>query len=137
MEIVSRALRQKRKLSARFTGRADEDDWQKLLDEIKQSADDLQWSHAATLLDRLTSSLDKAGVESDEAGELLSFVSEEWKILRNQLDSANIKVGDEMRRQAEAGVAKAKDAHSAGQIEECLNILGETDDVMERLRRRI
>jgi hypothetical protein len=81
--------------------------------------------------------LDKAGAESDEAGELLSFVQGEWKILRNQLDAANIKISDQMRRDAEAAIAKAKDAHNESRIEETLALLGETDGLMERLRRRI
>ncbi|RZD44179.1 MAG: hypothetical protein CXT69_06210, partial [Methanobacteriota archaeon] len=115
----------------------DEKDWLESLNEVKKTADNLQWSHAATLLERLTTSLDRAGAESDEAGELLSFVQDEWKILRNQLDAANIKISDQMRRDAEAAIAKAKDAHNESRIEETLALLGETDGLMERLRRRI
>jgi hypothetical protein len=137
MSVVRRALRQKRKLAERFAGRSDEKDWLESLNEVKKTADNLQWSHAATLLERLTTSLDRAGAESDEAGELLSFVQDEWKILRNQLDAANIKISDQMRRDAEAAIAKAKDAHNESRIEETLALLGETDGLMERLRRRI
>lgn len=137
MDDVRRGLRQKRKLVKRFEDRADADDWQARLSEVKAAADKKQWSHAAALMERLTNDLDKEGAASDEAEELLSFVVAEWKTLRNRLEAASIKVGDEQRRSAEAAVAEAKQAHDESRIEECLAHLGEADMAMEKLRRRL
>ncbi len=137
MDDVRRGLRQRKKLVARFSERADADDWQVRLDEIKAAADERQWSHAATLLERLTSDLDLQGKALDEASELLEFVKQEWSVLRNQLEAANIEVDDGQRLVAEAAVATALEAHRQGRIEDCLAQLGEADAAMEKLRRRL
>ena len=89
------------------------------------------------LLNRLTDELDKTGKELEEATELLNFVSEEWKILRNQLEAAMIKSDDEERVECEASVAKAHDEVAAGNVDQCLAYLSTADDLMEKLRRRI
>jgi len=137
MDDVRRGLRQRKKLVARFIDRSDADEWQSRLNEIKTAADEQQWSHAATLLERLTSDLDSQGKALDEAEELLGFVQDEWRILRNQLDAGGITVKDQHRRAAEAAVATAVETHGQGRIEDCLAQLGEADSVMEKLRRRL
>ena len=137
MDDTRRALRQKKKLVKQFESRQDSDEWQAKLDEIIKAADEKQWTHAATLLDRMTAALDKSGREADEARELLDFVTEEWKILRNQLEAAMIKADDKERLQCEASVAKAGEELSVGNIESCLENLSAADDLMEKLRRRI
>ena len=137
MDDTRRALRQKKKLVKQFESRQDSDEWQAKLDEIIKAADEKQWTHAATLLDRMTAELDKSGREADEARELLDFVTEEWKILRNQLEAAMIKADDKERLQCEASVAKAGEELSVGNVESCLENLSTADDLMEKLRRRI
>ena len=137
MDDTRRALRQKKKLVKQFESRQDSDEWQAKLDEIIKAADEKQWTHAATLLDRMTAALDKSGREADEAKELLDFVTEEWKILRNQLEAAMIKADDKERLQCEASVAKAGEELSVGNVESCLENLSTADDLMEKLRRRI
>ena len=137
MDDTRRALRQKKKLVKQFESRQDSDEWQAKLDEIIKAADENQWTHAATLLDRMTAALDKSGREADEAKELLDFVTEEWKILRNQLEAAMIKADDKERLQCEASVAKAGEELSVGNVESCLENLSTADDLMEKLRRRI
>ena len=137
MDDTRRALRQKKKLVKQFESRQDSDEWQAKLDEIIKAADEKQWTHAATLLDRMTAELDKSGREADEARELLDFVTEEWKILRNQLEAAMIKADDKERLQCEASVAKAGEELSVGNVESCLENLSAADDLMEKLRRRI
>ena len=137
MDDTRRALRQKKKLVKQFESRQDSDEWQAKLDEIIKAADEKQWTHAATLLDRMTAALDKSGREADEAKELLDFVTEEWKILRNQLEAAMIKADDKERLQCEASVAKAGEELSVGNVESCLENLSAADDLMEKLRRRI
>ena len=137
MDDTRRALRQKKKLVKQFESRQDSDKWQARLDEIIKAADEKQWTHAATLLDRMTAELDKSGREADEARELLDFVTEEWKILRNQLEAAMIKADDKERLQCEASVAKAGENLAVGDVESCLENLSIADDLMEKLRRRI
>jgi hypothetical protein len=137
MDDTRRALRQKKKLVKQFESRQDSDQWQAKLDEIIKAADEKQWTHAATLLDRMTAALDKSGREADEARELLDFVTEEWKILRNQLEAAMIKADDKERLQCEASISKAGEELSVGNIESCLENLSVADDLMEKLRRRI
>ena len=137
MDDTRRALRQKKKLVKQFENRQDSDVWQAKLDEIIKASDDKQWTHAATLLDRMTAELDKSGKEAEEAKELLDFVSDEWKILRNQLEAAMIKPDDKERLECEACVAKASEALGLSNVEECLENLSKADGLMEKLRRRI
>ena len=137
MDDVRRALRQKVHLVSRWSDREDSADWDSRLLEIEESADALEWTHAATLLERLTKDLDVEGKASDEANELLEYVAEEWNVLRNQCDASGIKVDDDDRRSVEEAIALASDAHKAGRVDEALESLGLADGFMERLRRRV
>lgn len=137
MDDVRRALRQKVHLISRWSDREDAVDWDSRLEEIESSADELEWTHAAALLERLTKDLDAEGKASDEASELLEYVKEEWGILRNQCDASGIKIDDEDRKSAEEAIAIATEAHKAGRIDESLESLGLADGFMERLRRRV
>ncbi|MDP7374835.1 MAG: hypothetical protein QF445_04955, partial [Candidatus Poseidoniaceae archaeon] len=137
MDDVRRALRQKVHLVSRWSEREDAKDWDDRLAEIESSADDLEWTHAATLLERLTKNLDSESKASDEASELLEYVIEEWDILRNQCDASGIKIDDDDRKSTEEAVALAAEAHKAGRIDEALESLGLADGFMEKLRRRV
>jgi hypothetical protein len=137
MDDVRRALRQKVHLISRWSEREDASDWDKRLTEIEASVDSLEWTHAATLLERLTKDLDSEGKASDESSELLDFVMDEWNILRNQCDASNIGVEDDDRRSTEEAISLAKDALKAGRIDESLESLGLADGFMEKLRRRV
>ena len=137
MDDVRRALRQKVHLISRWSEREDASDWDKRLTEIEASVDSLEWTHAATLLERLTKDLDSEGKASDESSELLDFVIDEWNILRNQCDASNIGVEDDDRRSTEEAISLAKDALKAGRIDESLESLGLADGFMEKLRRRV
>jgi len=137
MDDVRRALRQKVHLISRWTEREDASEWDARLLEIESAADDLEWSHAAALIERLTKDLDAQGKAGDEATELLEFVLEEWKTLRNQCDASGIKVDDEDRRSTEEAIGLATESLPAGRIDECLESLGLADGFMEKLRRRV
>ena len=137
MEIVRRALRQRKKLIQRFETLEDAEDWNNRLKQVQQSADERQWSHAATLLERLTTDLDALGNEQDEAKALLDFVRQEWTVLRNQCDASSIPYSDEDMKQTEAALSIAEERLNAGQIEAALDQLGQADASMERLRRRV
>jgi len=137
MDDIRRALRQKVHLITRWSEREDASDWDARLLEIEDASESLEWTHAATLLERLTKDLDSQGKASDEANELLQFVLEEWEPLRHQCESSGIKVDDEDRRSTEEAISLAKDAHKAGRIDEALESLGLADGFMEKLRRRV
>ena len=137
MDDVRRALRQKVHLVSRWSEREDAKDWDDRLAEIESSADDLEWTHAATLLERLTKNLDSESKASDEASELLEYVIDEWDILRNQCDASGIKIDDDDRKSTEEAVSLAAEAHKAGRIDEALESLGLADGFMEKLRRRV
>ena len=137
MDDVRRALKQKKQLTEKFKHREDKAEWEKRLKEINDAADKKSWTHAATLLERLTSDLDKESKASEDAKELFDFVNEEWKVLRNQCEAAFIKVNDKERRDCEKAVSLAKEAFEVGQIEQCLEQLSNADTIMEKLRRRI
>jgi hypothetical protein len=137
MEDVRRARRQKKKLSVKWADRPDAEEWQARWDELSSAADEKQWSHAATLLKRLVDDLDSETESGEEAEELLQFVKDEWRILRNQLEASGIKIDDEQRRDCEASVGDAESAHGLSDWQDCLEALGKADDLMERLRRRV
>ena len=137
MDDVRRALRQKKHLIERWKDRADRDSWQSRFSDIESAVDELQWSHAATLLQRLTSDLDSEGKASEEALELLEYVQGEWKILRNQCEASSIGVGDEQRVAAEREVALALEAHQESSIDKTLQHLATADGLMEKLKRRV
>ena len=76
--------------------------------QVQDAADEREWSHAATLLERLTIDLDALGSEQDEAQALLDFVRQEWSVLRNQCNASSIPVTDEDMRDTEAAILEQK-----------------------------
>ena len=137
MVEVQKALRQQKKLRARWEGRDDADDWENRLEGIKGARKEKQWSHAATLLERLTNDLDATQAAHGEATELLDFLQGEWRALRNQLESNGIKVDDSERHACEGTIGESVVSLGSGDVEACLAKLGEADTQMEALRRRI
>ena len=137
METVRRALRQRKKIIERFEKFVDVEDWMNRFKQVQKEADNRQWSHAATLLERLTIDLDKLGNEQNEAQTLLDFVRQEWSVLRNQCNASSISVTDEDMKQTEAAISLAEENLNGGQVEAALEQLGSADASMERLRRRV
>ena len=137
MDNVRRALKQRKKLVEQYKKRDDKDLWDLRLSDIEEAADSKQWSQAQSLLDAMTTDLDNEGQASDEALELYDFVTEEWKVLRNQCDTNGISVEDEIRRKCEQAIALAAESLASGRVEDCLKHLSEADTFMEKLRRRI
>ena len=137
MESVRRALRQRKKIIERFESFDDSDAWMDRFKQVQKAADERQWSHAATLLERLTIDLDALGNEQGEAQALLDFVRQEWKVLRNQCTASSIPVTDEDMKQTEAAISLAEERLNGGQVEAALEQLGQADASMERLRRRV
>ena len=137
METVRRALRQRKKITERFEHFTDAEEWMGRFKQVQNAADEREWSHAATLLERLTIDLDALGSEQDEAQALLDFVRQEWAVLRNQCNASSIPVSDEDMRQTDAAVSLAEEYLTKGQVEASLEQLGQADASMERLRRRV
>ncbi|MBO58235.1 MAG: hypothetical protein CMA77_04485 [Euryarchaeota archaeon] len=137
MVEVQKAWRQRKKLISRWSDWANADEWDTRLKAVDKARKAKQWSHAAMLLEQITSELDSEGAASAEAGELLQFLQEEWRALREKLEAAGIKVKDTERNGCEAVVGEAHVAHQKGDIETCLSKLGDADSRMEKLRRRI
>lgn len=137
MQEVQRALRQKKQISERFpTGQASQI-WQSRLEEVETAASFGEWVNASQSLALLTNDLASYESEASETRELLDFVQSEWSELRRRLDSSSIGPTDESRRATEAAVKKAAEALDSGEIQECLTALGNADELLEDLRRRV
>ncbi len=136
MVEVQKAIRQRKKLQSRWSKRNDASEWEDRLEAVRAAAKRKQWSHAATLLERLTKDLDMANAEVSEARELFDFLADEWRTLRERLEKSGIKVDDAGRVACEGAIGTAREALDSGDAEACLVALGEADGLMEDLRRR-
>ena len=132
-----RALRQKKKLVASFPSGQSGDKWRNELKNIEEKVDLEQWVEASRLLELLTKDLQIYEKSKSEALELYSFLESEWIDLRKKLDPSNIKVNDPMRMSAESKISECKRLLDEGDIDSTLSLLGETDEIIENLRRRI
>ena len=137
MGDVQRALRQKKNIQKRWEGHIDADAWEERLKDVAAASKRKSWSHAAALLDRLTTDLDALDTASGDANELLTYVQDEWSKLRKKLEAAGIKAIDGERAACEKAVGNADSAYNEGRLEDTLTALGEADGLMEKLRRRV
>ena len=137
MGDVQRALRQKKNIQKRWEGHIDADAWEERLKDVAAASKRKSWSHAAALLDRLTSDLDALDTASGDANELLTYVQDEWSKLRKKLEAAGIKAIDGERAACEKAVGNADSAYKEGRLEDTLTALGEADGLMEKLRSRV
>ncbi len=137
MDYIRKALRQRSKLKSKWKNFANSEEWDKRLEEIEKAADELEWSHAATLLQRLNESLESDIGAFSEANELLEFAKKEWSTLRIKCEQEGIDLLDEQRRHAEQYLAEATQAIELGDLQLCLDKLGASDTMMEKLRRRV
>jgi len=134
---MQRALRQRKTLRKRWEGHQKSDEWEERLQNILVNTKEGKWRLALEKMEALTSDLDAMSAAEGEAKELLDFINEEWKNLRNRLESSGIGPGDKDRLSCEASISKAKADLDSGDVESCLGSLGESDALMERLRRRV
>ena len=111
--------------------------WNNKLNQIEEKADSEQWIEASELLDSLSKELQSFEKSKSEALELYLFLESEWFNLRKKLESSNIKANDEMRISAESKISECKKLLDQGEIDSTLSCLGETDEIIENLRRRI
>jgi len=137
MDYIRKALRQRSKIKSKWQDFANKEEWNKRLEEVEKSADNLEWSHAATLLQRLNDSLESNLEAFSEGNELLGFAKKEWSTLRAKCEELRIDILDEQRRFAEQYIAEASQAMNIGELQLCLDKLGDADIMMEKLRRRV
>ena len=137
MQEVQRALRQKKQIAARFPSGSAAGEWSTRLSQIEAAAGSGDWTVAAASLKSLTDDLQAYEAEVGEAKELLEFVQSEWADLRRRLDSTSIGPADESRRAAEAAIKQATEALEAGDVQSSLTSLGQADELLENLRRRV
>ena len=68
---------------------------------------------------------------------MLDFAKNEWLILKEKCEKIGIDILDEQRRFAEQNLAESIQALELGELESCLDKLGELDKIMEKLKRRV
>ena len=137
MDFLRKALRKRSKIRLKWENFANSSEWDKRLEEIEDAANELEWSHAVVLFERLNESLESEINAFGEANELLEFAKNEWAILKNKCESIGIDLLDEQRRTAEQFISEAIKAIENGELEVCLDKLGESENMMEKLRRRV
>ncbi|MED5271691.1 MAG: hypothetical protein VX613_02245 [Candidatus Thermoplasmatota archaeon] len=137
MDFLRKALRKRSKIRLKWENFGNSSEWDKRLEEIEDAANELEWSHAVVLFERLNESLESEINAFAEANELLEFAKNEWAILKNKCDSIGIDLLDEQRRTAEQFISEAIKAIENGELEVCLDKLGESENMMEKLRRRV
>ena len=134
---VQRSLRQVKSIEDRIPSGDSGSEWSRRLDEAKSSADAGKWIEAAESLSALAGELDDFHSRVEEAREMLEFLDEDWRKLRKRLESSGYGADNKDRISTEGHLAAAERALSEGQIDDCLESLGDADSSMEALRRLV
>ena len=134
---VQRSLRQVKSIEDRIPSGDSGSEWSRRLDEAKSSADAGKWIEAAESLSALAGELDDFYSRVEEAREMLEFLDEDWRKLRKRLESSGYGADNKDRISTEGHLAAAERALSEGQIDDCLESLGDADSSMEALRRLV
>ncbi len=137
MDYIRKALNKKSKIKSKWKNLGNNESWELRLEEIEEAAENLEWNHAAILLQRLNESLESDTKSFSEANELLDFAKNEWSMLREKCEKIGIDILDEDRRYAEQNLAESIQSLELGELELCLEKLGELDKAMEKLKRRV
>jgi hypothetical protein len=137
MDYTRRAMKQKKNLSKQIEAFGNKSEWEDRIVAIEDAMKKNMWSTAETLHRTFLKDLEAGSKQVDDTDELVSFVEEEWRVLRNQCEASGIGVNDEQRRACEAAVSDARSLLSKGDVEGSLSQLGLCDEFMEKLRRRI
>ena len=134
---VQRSLRQVKSIEDRIPAGDSGSEWSRRLDEAKSSADAGKWIESAESLSALAGELDDFYSRIEEAREMLEFLDEDWRKLRKRLESSGYGADNKDRISTEGHLAAAERALSEGQIDDCLESLGDADSSMEALRRLV
>ena len=134
---VQRSLRQVKSIEDRIPSGGSGSGWSRRLVEAKSSADAGKWIEAAESLSALAGELDDFHSSVEEAREMLEFLVGDWRKLRKRLESSGYGPDNKDRISTEEYLAVAERALSEGEIDDCLESLGEADSSMEALRRLV
>ena len=134
---VQRSLRQVKSIEDRIPSGDSGSEWSRRLVEAKSSADAGKWIESAESLSALAGELDDFHSSVEEAREMLEFLSGDWRKLRKRLESSGHGADNKDRISTEGHLAAAERALSEGQIDDCLESLGDADSSMEALRRLV
>ena len=134
---VQRSLRQVKSIEDRIPAGELGFDWTRRMAETKSSADAGKWIEAAESLRAIVGELDDFHSRVEEAREMLEFLDGDWKKLRKRLESSGYGAENKDRISTERHLVDAERALSEGEIDDCLESLGDADSSMEALRRLV
>ena len=134
---VQRSLRQVKSIEDRIPAGELGFDWSRRMAETKSSADAGKWIEAAESLRAIVGELDDFHSRAEEAREMLEFLYGDWRKLRKRLESSGYGAENKDRISTERHLVDAERALSEGEIDDCLESLGDADSSMEALRRLV
>ena len=134
---VQRSLRQVKSIEDRIPAGELGFDWRRRMAETKSSADAGKWIEAAESLRTIVEELDDFHSRVEEAREMLEFLYGDWRKLRKRLESSGYGAENKDRISTERHLVDAERALSEGEIDDCLESLGDADSSMEALRRLV
>ena len=134
---VQRALRQRKSIESEIPSGDIGSNWREMLDQVTSSAESGSWVEANDLIQNLTREIDSMSSRKREAREMLNFLADDWRKLRNRLDSSGVPADNEARLETERSLSESENSLSEGRIDPCLELLGKADSAMEALRRLV
>ena len=134
---VQRSLRQVKSIEDRIPSGELGFDWTRRMAETKSSADAGKWIEAAESLRSIVGELDDFHSRVEEAREMLEVLDGDWRKLRKRLESSGYGAENKDRISTERHLVDAERALSEGEIDDCLESLGDADSSMEALRRLV
>jgi len=134
---VQRALRQRKSIESEIPSGDTGSNWREMLDQATSLAESGSWVEANDLIQNLTREIDSFSSRKREAREMLNFLVDDWRKLRNRLDSSGVPADNEARLETERSLSESENSLSEGRIDPCLELLGKADSAMEALRRLV
>ena len=134
---VQRALRQRKSIESEIPSGDMGSNWREMLDQATSLAESGSWVEANDLIQNLTREIDSFSSRKREAREMLNFLVDDWRKLRNRLDSSGVPADNEARLETERSLSESENSLSEGRIDPCLELLGKADSAMEALRRLV
>jgi len=134
---VQRALRQRKSIEDEIPPGDAGSEWRDRLEEVASLAESGNWIEANDSMQNLATELESLSSRKREAREMLDFLVDDWRKLRNRLDSSGVSANNEARVETERSLSESENSLSEGRIDSCLELLGKADSAMEVLRRLV
>jgi len=134
---VQRALRQRKSIEDEIPPGDAGSEWRDRLEEVASLAESGNWVEANDSMQNLATELESLSSRKREAREMLDFLVDDWRKLRNRLDSSGVSANNEARVETERSLSESENSLSEGRIDSCLELLGKADSAMEVLRRLV